>query len=86
MKIDELKCKLINLEVNPSWYSLNGELEVDRLVLFRIYSVWQVLYVDDRGNQEEIAVFGTEEEAGQFLYDTLFEHLKRWKMRPENRP
>lgn len=41
---------LLNKEGIPSdWYSLSGDLGPGRIILYEIYSKWEVFYYDERG-------------------------------------
>ncbi|MFV0237437.1 MAG: hypothetical protein ACK5HU_02735 [Flavobacteriales bacterium] len=63
MKIKELKTKLDRLGIAPSYYSLDGSLEPDRIILYRSYSIWEVFYFSERGTRPDEKKFSSEEEA-----------------------
>lgn len=68
----ELKRRLDELQVNPRFYSLEGEMLPDRMVLYHSYDKWIVFYFSERGNRENERIFSSEEEACSYLYE-LFE-------------
>lgn len=76
MNREELKRRLDELRVNPGFYSLNGELLPDRLVLYRSYDTWTVFYLDERGNRHDEQIFFSEEEACSYLYERLKQSIK----------
>jgi len=49
-------------------YSLDGSVGPDRVVLYKNYSVWEVFYIDERGNRTVPKLFSSEEEAYDYLY------------------
>lgn len=65
----ELKCKLDDLDVFPEFYSLEGNLLPDRIVLFHNYSKWEVFYLDERGNRNNEKVFFAENDACDYIYN-----------------
>lgn len=65
----ELKQRLDKLEVNPDFYSLEGDLLPDRIVLYQNYHRWEVFYFDEKGNRDNEKVFSSEKEACEYLYD-----------------
>lgn len=64
----ELKSKLDELGVYNGFYSLDGELLPDRLVLFQNYEKWEVFYFDESGNRSKEKMFSSESEACEFIY------------------
>ena len=51
MNIIELKAKLNELGVEPNEYSLEGSVaNWNTIVLYKNYSIWEVFYIDERGN------------------------------------
>lgn len=68
MKIKELRVKLDELNVYPGFYSLEGELLPDRIVLYSNYTKWEVFYFDERGNRENEKVFFSESDACEYIY------------------
>ena len=44
-------------------YSLDGSVGPDRVVLYKNYAVWEVFYIDERGNRTVPKLFSSEEEA-----------------------
>ena len=75
MDKNELKYKLNKLNVVESFYSLDGQLLPDRIVLFQNYNIWDVFYFDERGNRDNERTFSTENEACNYIY----EHFKNQK-------
>ncbi len=65
----KLKEKLDNLAVNEKFYSLNGNLLPDRVILYNSYDQWLVFYFDERGNKNEERIFNSENEACQYIYN-----------------
>lgn len=49
-------------------YSLDGSVGPDRVVLYKNYAVWEVFYIDERGNRTVPKLFSSEEEAYGYLY------------------
>ena len=49
MNKDILKKELDKLCVNQNEYSLNGNIESDKIVLYQNYSKWEFFYFDERG-------------------------------------
>jgi hypothetical protein len=75
MNTAELKIELDLLGVKPRYYSLNGELEPDRVILFYNNIMWEVFYLDERGNRNDQKNFNTENEACLYIYN-LFRESK----------
>ena len=48
-------------------YSLDGSVGPDRVVLYKNYAVWEVFYIDERGNRTVPKLFSSEEEAYDYL-------------------
>jgi hypothetical protein len=69
MTIEELRDKLNFHGVNPDFYSLEGELLPDRVVLYKNYHRWETFYYDERGNRERFKVFESEEGACDYILD-----------------
>lgn len=76
MNKDILKKELDKLGVNPNEYSLNGNIESDKIVLYQNYSKWEVFYFDERGGRNCEKVFCNEEDACSYIYE-LFKST-RW--------
>jgi len=64
----ELKQQLDNLDVYSGYYSLEGELLPDRIVLYHNYSKWEVFYFDERGNRDNEKKFSSEGDACDYIY------------------
>ncbi|HCY43456.1 MAG TPA: hypothetical protein DHV48_19330 [Prolixibacteraceae bacterium] len=69
MNKKELKHKLDELNVYCGFYSLEGELLPDRIVLHNNYDKWKVFYFDERGNQDKEKVFSSESDACNYIYE-----------------
>lgn len=69
MNREELKHKLDELSVYPGFYSLEGELLPDRIVLYHNYAKWEVFYFDERGNRDKEKVFPSESDACNYIYE-----------------
>ena len=57
------------LNVYPGFYSLDGELLPDRIVLYHNYAKWEVFYFDERGNREKEKIFFSESDACEYIYE-----------------
>lgn len=68
MDIKRLKEKLDQLDVNPAYYSLNGELNVG-IVLYCNYSKWEVFDLDERGGRSNVHTFYSESEACEYILE-----------------
>ena len=72
MKLFELQAKLEKEKISEKFYSLNGDVsKIGSLVLIRNSRVWQIIGIDDRGNQELIQSFVLEEVACEYLFKKL---------------
>jgi len=69
MNKQNLKEKLDELNINPNFYSLYGELLPDRTVLHDNYNDWEVFYFSERGERQDEKTFFNENDACQFIYD-----------------
>lgn len=75
MNKEILRHKLDELNISPGFYSLEGELLPDRVVLYHNYSKWEVFYFDERGNRDIEKVFFSESDACNYI----FEYFKKQK-------
>lgn len=75
MNRKELKHKLDKLDIYPEFYSLEGNILPDRIVLYHNYNKWEVFYFDERGNRDNENVFFSETDACNYIY----EYFKRQK-------
>lgn len=67
---------LLNKEGIPSdWYSLSGDLEPGRIILYENYSKWEVFYYDERGKRSMLKTCLTEEEACMFIHQQLMQQM-----------
>ncbi|WP_211253764.1 hypothetical protein [Flavobacterium daejeonense] len=78
MNIADLKEKLIELQVNPSYYSLNQGLKSDAIMLNSYHNTWEVFYLDERGGKHDEFIFSNENDACLYIYDR-FKNLKSIK-------
>lgn len=76
MNRDKLKKELDKLGVDPNEYSLDGDIESDKIVLYQNYFKWEVFYFDERGGRNEEKVFYSEEDACLYIYE-LFKANKK---------
>ena len=77
MTKEQLKIALAELIINPNYYSLDGDLIPDRMVICKSYNDWQVFYFDEKGNRRNEQVFHSESEAYQYLYDSFKNQYKK---------
>ena len=64
--------RVLNKEgISPNKYSLYGELQSDRIIIYENYNVWEVFYLDERGGRQMFKRCRSEEEACDFVYQTL---------------
>lgn len=75
MNIKELEQALSNMHVPVEFYSLNGDILPDRIVLLKNYFKWEVFYFDERGNRDQEKIFSSEEEACDYIFQ-YFEKQK----------
>ena len=75
MILKDLDYKLRLLGVNPSQYSLNGELNPDTIVLSHNLSYWNVFYFDERGCRHNEHYFNSENEACDYIYSIFEESM-----------
>ena len=69
MNRSDLKNRLNALNVYPGFYSLDGELLPDRIVLYQNYAKWEVFYFDERGNRDKEKIFFSESDACEYIYE-----------------
>lgn len=75
MKIEELKIKLTELGISTCEYNLTNELVNDAINLYQNYDVWEVFYLDEKGNRNNEKKFESESTACQYIYK-LFKDAK----------
>lgn len=68
MDVNTLEKKLQELGVRGSYYSLNGELKSDSIILYHNYNKWEVFYLDEKGGRHPMGIFENEEESCDFSY------------------
>ncbi len=73
----QLKLTLEDMRIPTQFYSLDGELLPDRVVMDCIYGKWIVFYFDERGNREREKEFLTEEQACEHVLKTLMPKKKK---------
>ncbi|KIO76716.1 hypothetical protein TH53_13660 [Pedobacter lusitanus] len=71
MNKEELKQKLVELNIKSEFYSLDGESLPDRIVMSQNYDKWDVFYFDERGNRDGEKIFSSESVACNYVYDLL---------------
>ncbi|WP_418359232.1 hypothetical protein [Sphingobacterium detergens] len=75
MTTEKLKDNLNELGVAKRQYSLSNELIADAIILNKHYNVWEVFYLDEKGNRANEKNFDTEGEACFYIYQ-LFKNAK----------
>jgi hypothetical protein len=70
----QLKEELDKLQIPQYAYSLYGGVEINKTILEE-GGKWRIYTIDERGNDDEIGLFGTEEEACDFFYGEML----KWK-------
>jgi len=73
MTLEELKRKLTVCKVPERWYSLDGGLKPDAVIIYRNYSFWECFYLDEKGVRNMERVFTSDEDA----YDCLWQMMER---------
>jgi hypothetical protein len=68
MNIRELSIALKEAKVKPSWYSLDGKLIPDRMIIRKRKYNWEVFYFGDRGGVMEKKTFDSETDACEYFY------------------
>jgi hypothetical protein len=76
MTKDELTNRLIQENIPPSLYSLNGGMPEDRFCIGSTYGGWEVYY-SKRGVKSQVKKFFTEEEAHDYLYAGIKRMMKK---------
>lgn len=76
MDKEELKKKLDDLNIDSKIYSLDGSINIIGIVLFKNYDVWEIINIDDRGNQKIIKKFNNENDACIYIYNEFFKFNK----------
>ncbi|HYG17968.1 MAG TPA: hypothetical protein VD816_03530 [Ohtaekwangia sp.] len=69
MTIPDLKEKLAELAVDPVYYSLDGKVMKDCMILGFEESRWVVFYCDENGRPENRRLFHSQEDACRYLYN-----------------
>lgn len=67
------------LKINSIYYSLNGDLNPDSVILFQNYANWEAFYLDERGGRSDEKNFNSEEEACLYIYK-IFKDLHHVEM------
>lgn len=78
MNIVDLREKLIELQVNPSYYSLYQGLKSDAIILDSYHNKCEVFYIDERGGKHDELIFDNENDACLYIYNR-FKNLKSMK-------
>ncbi len=74
MNTQELNQKLIALQINPTFYSLDGRIVVGQVLEKKDNNLFLVYSVDDRGGQYNKHEFAKEEEACEYLYNFFLKY------------
>lgn len=80
MTLDQLKANIQNYKIPEGWYSINEGLKWDAYILSKTNSYWEYFYNDEKGNQDDITIFQSEEDAFDFLWNKLkyqFDYFKQ---------
>jgi hypothetical protein len=77
MDIRELEELLRQGKVRPDWYSLDGKLIPDRMIIRQQEDGWHVFYFGDRGEMTNESIFGSETEACKYLYNVLLDQHRK---------
>jgi hypothetical protein len=64
----ELENKLKELNIPINEYSLNGDLISEAIILYKNYSIWEVFYLDEKGERNNEIKFYNEDEACKYIY------------------
>ena len=75
MNREELKNKLNEEGYNPCLYSLYGDLQSDRIIIYENYDNWEIFYLDERGGRHMLTICHSEKETCSYLYNYLKENL-----------
>lgn len=81
MRIEDIKEKLVELQVDSTYYSLNEGLKSDALILNIFHNNWEVFYMDEKGSKHDELIFNNENEACEYIYNR-FKIIKLIKERP----
>lgn len=69
MNKKELTEELARIGIDHRFYSLDGSLEPDRIIMKNYHGIWEVFYFDERGNIHKEKKFSSEDEACRYIYD-----------------
>lgn len=75
MSIEQLKNKLLEMNVSTSYYSINESLRTDTYVLNGVYGKWEYFYFDEKGNHQNMKDFENEDEACDFFLGIIRKEL-----------
>lgn len=70
-----LKRELDKLGVDPLYYSLDGDLRNDAIILYESYDTWIVFYYE-RGNRDSEKTFNSESDACQHILNLFRSSIK----------
>jgi hypothetical protein len=76
MTTEKLEKKLIKLNVPQREFSLKGDLMFDAINLIRNYNKWEVFYLDEKGNINDLIKFEDESSACEHIYSLFIESKK----------
>ncbi len=77
MKTADLKQKLQEIGISKNEYNLDGELQDNSIILWKNHHQWQVIMYE-RGNQNEIGSFSSEDEACEYIYNFFLKSVQSW--------
>lgn len=79
MTIEELKTKLEALDVPQTWYSINDSVKPGAYILWEIHGFYDCFYFDERGNECDRHRFMNENDACEYLYNSLYNRFRRFQ-------
>ena len=83
MNRSDLKKVLEKIGIDPRFYSLDGTLLPDRIVLYISSSSWIVFYFDERGNRNNELEFNSESKACEHILDLFKRSIQIKKNAPK---
>ncbi len=69
MNKKELIEELAKIGIDQRFYSLDGSLEPDRIIMKNYHGIWEVFYFDERGNIHKEEKFISEDAACRYIYE-----------------
>jgi hypothetical protein len=74
----QLKSKLDEIPANPNFYSFDGKILPDRVILDSSGDGWTVFYLDEYGSRHREQLFTSESEACEHIYKYFLELKERY--------